>query len=62
MLRHLGFPAAADRIEAAVAAVIAAGELTPDMGGTLSTTGVGERLMRSRAASARRGPTASAVA
>jgi tartrate dehydrogenase/decarboxylase/D-malate dehydrogenase len=45
MLRHLGFPAAADRIEAAVAAVIAARELTPDMGGTLSTTGVGERLL-----------------
>jgi tartrate dehydrogenase/decarboxylase / D-malate dehydrogenase len=45
MLRHLGFAAAADRLEAAVAAVIAAGELTPDMGGSLSTTGVGERLV-----------------
>lgn len=45
MLRHLGFPAAADRLEAAVAAVIAAGELTPDMGGTLSTTGVGDALL-----------------
>ncbi len=45
MLRHLGYEAAADRVEAAVAAVIAAGELTPDMGGTLSTTGVGERLI-----------------
>jgi tartrate dehydrogenase/decarboxylase/D-malate dehydrogenase len=45
MLRHLGFAAAAERIESAVAAVIAAGELTPDMGGTLSTTGVGEALL-----------------
>lgn len=45
MLRHLGFPAPADRIEADLAAVIAAGELTPDMGGTLSTAGVGERLI-----------------
>jgi tartrate dehydrogenase/decarboxylase/D-malate dehydrogenase len=45
MLRHLGFADAADRVEAAVAAVIAAGELTPDMGGSLSTTGVGERLV-----------------
>lgn len=45
MLRHLGFTAAADRVEAAVAAVIAAGKLTPDMGGTLSTTGVGDRLL-----------------
>jgi tartrate dehydrogenase/decarboxylase/D-malate dehydrogenase len=45
MLRHLGFAEAADRVEAAVAAVIAAGELTPDMGGSLSTTEVGERLV-----------------
>ncbi|MEX2183582.1 MAG: tartrate dehydrogenase [Chloroflexota bacterium] len=45
MLRHLGFAAAADRVEAAIAAVIAAGELTPDMGGTLSTTGVGDALL-----------------
>lgn len=45
MLRHLGFDAAAARIEAAIAAVILAGELTPDMGGSLSTTEVGDRLI-----------------
>jgi tartrate dehydrogenase/decarboxylase / D-malate dehydrogenase len=45
MLRHLAFGAAADRIEGAVAALIAAGELTPDMGGSLNTTQVGERLV-----------------
>lgn len=45
MLRHLGFPTAADRIETAIGAVIAAGELTPDMGGTLSTQQAGERLV-----------------
>jgi tartrate dehydrogenase/decarboxylase / D-malate dehydrogenase len=45
MLRHLGFAAAADRIEAAIAAVIVAGELTPDMGGSLTTGDVGERLV-----------------
>jgi len=45
MLRHLGYPVAADRIEAAIAAVIVAGELTPDMGGTLTTTEVGARLI-----------------
>ncbi len=45
MLRHLGYPAAADRIEAAIGAAIIARELTPDMGGTLSTVEVGERLV-----------------
>lgn len=45
MLRHLGFGAAADRIEAAIGEVIQAGDLTPDMGGTLSTMEVGERLV-----------------
>ena len=45
MLDHLGHPAAADRIEAAIAAIIVAGELTPDMGGTLTTTEVGARLI-----------------
>jgi isocitrate/isopropylmalate dehydrogenase len=44
MLRHLGFDAAAARIDAAVAEVIAAGELTPDLAGALSTAQVGERL------------------
>ena len=33
MLRHLGFPAAAARIETAIGEAIEAGELTPDMGG-----------------------------
>lgn len=45
MLRHLGVAPAADRIDAAMAAVIAAGDLTPDMGGTLTTSQVGERLI-----------------
>ena len=45
MLRHLGFEAAAARIESAIAAAILAGELTPDMGGSLSTTQVGDRLV-----------------
>ncbi len=44
MLRHLGEPAAADRLEAAIAAVIEAGDLTPDMRGSLTTTQVGDRL------------------
>jgi tartrate dehydrogenase/decarboxylase/D-malate dehydrogenase len=45
MLRHLGFEAAAARIESAIAEVILAGELTPDMGASLSTTQVGDRLV-----------------
>ena len=45
MLRHLGYTAAADRLETAIGAVILAGDLTPDMGGTLSTTQVGDRLV-----------------
>jgi tartrate dehydrogenase/decarboxylase/D-malate dehydrogenase len=45
MLRHLGFPAAAARIDRVVGDAIAAGELTPDMGGTLTTTEVGRRLV-----------------
>jgi len=45
MLRHLGFQAAHDRIEAAIGGIIEAGELTPDMGGTLTTAQVGQRLL-----------------
>jgi tartrate dehydrogenase/decarboxylase/D-malate dehydrogenase len=45
MLRHLGFGETADRIEAALAGVIASGELTPDLGGTLTTSQVGARLV-----------------
>ncbi len=45
MLRHLGHPEAAERIETVIAEVIAAGELTRDMGGTLRTADVGRRLV-----------------
>jgi 3-isopropylmalate dehydrogenase len=46
MLRFsLGAPAAADRIEAAVGAVLEAGGLTRDLGGTLGTREVGDRLL-----------------
>jgi tartrate dehydrogenase/decarboxylase/D-malate dehydrogenase len=45
MLRHLGFAAAADRIDRAIGDAIAAGELTPDMGGTLTTAEVGRHLV-----------------
>ena len=45
MLRHLGFGRAADRVEQAIVGVIATGELTRDLGGTLSTTQVGDRLV-----------------
>ena len=45
MLRHLGFPAAADRVDRVIGDAIAAGELTPDMGGTLTTAEVGRRLV-----------------
>ncbi|MFP5342788.1 MAG: tartrate dehydrogenase [Candidatus Limnocylindria bacterium] len=52
MLRHLGFTAAAERIEAAIAGAIASRELTPDMGGSLSTTEAGARLVERVRASA----------
>ena len=45
MLRSLGFEPAAARVEAAIAAVIVAGDLTRDMGGSLSTSEVGDRLI-----------------
>ena len=45
MLRHLGYPAAATRIETAIGEVILAGDLTPDMGGSLSTIQVGASLI-----------------
>ena len=45
MLRHLGYGTVADRLETAIGEVILAGDLTPDMGGTLSTTEVGDRLV-----------------
>ncbi len=44
-LRHsLGEPAAADRIERAVEAALAAGARTPDLGGTLSTRAMGDAI------------------
>jgi isocitrate dehydrogenase (NAD+) len=42
MLRHLGEPAAAGRVEAAVDAVLASGNVrTPDLGGSSTTAQVG---------------------
>jgi 3-isopropylmalate dehydrogenase len=46
MLRYsLGSPDAADRIDAAVDAVLAAGHRTPDLGGDLGTRAVGDLLL-----------------
>lgn len=45
-LRHsLGEPGAADRVEAAVEAALAAGARTPDLGGTLSTRAMGDAIL-----------------
>lgn len=44
LLDHLGNPAAAERVERAVAAAIAQGRTTRDMGGSFSTAEVGEWL------------------
>ena len=46
MLRHsLDEPEAADRIEAAVARAVASGARTPDLGGTLSTSAMGDAVL-----------------
>jgi len=46
MLRYsLARPAEADRIEAAVARALAGGARTPDLGGTLSTTAMGDAVL-----------------
>ena len=46
MLRHsLRMPDTADRIEAAVAAAIAGGARTPDLGGQLTTRGMGDAVI-----------------
>ncbi|MET0269109.1 MAG: isocitrate/isopropylmalate family dehydrogenase, partial [Sphingomonas sp.] len=46
MLRHsLGRADDADRIETAVAAALAGGARTPDLGGTLSTSAMGDRVL-----------------
>jgi tartrate dehydrogenase/decarboxylase/D-malate dehydrogenase len=44
MLQHLGYPAAHDAIVAAIEQVTEKGPRTPDMGGTASTTQVGEAV------------------
>jgi len=46
MLHHLGYIAEAERIEAAVSQAIRAGETTPDLGGPLGTTAVGDAICR----------------
>ena len=44
MVRDLGYDAAADRIETAVASAIAHNETTPDLGGALSTQAAGDAV------------------
>lgn len=47
MLRHLGYPAGADRIDNAVDAVIREGEiLTPDLGGKNKTWEVVNEVLK----------------
>lgn len=43
---HLGWPEEAQALEGAVAATVRAGEGTPDIGGTLTTAGMGEAVRR----------------
>ena len=45
LLRHLGYGADADRVEAAVAGCLAAGETTVDLGGSLSTMGMAQAVI-----------------
>ena len=45
MLRHLGHPQPADRLEAAVRACLLAGDTTPELGGTLGTRAAGDALV-----------------
>lgn len=45
MLEHLGLPQEAARVMAAIEATTGAGMLTPDLGGTASTTDVGEAIV-----------------
>ena len=45
MLDHLGLPGEAAAIMAAIEAVTAAGQLTPDLGGTCTTREVGDAIL-----------------
>lgn len=45
MLRHLGYEERADAVEAAFTAVVGRGEVTADLGGTLSTVEVGAAVI-----------------
>lgn len=45
MLQHLGEPAAADAILAAMSSALAAGAHTPDLGGTATTSDVGDAVL-----------------
>jgi len=46
MLRYsLNMPAIADRIDAAVAKALAAGARSPDLGGTMSTSEMGDAVL-----------------
>src|SRR5690606_20973418 len=46
MLRHLGHVAAADAVEASVRRAVSDGHTTPDLGGSLGTDEVGDRVCR----------------
>lgn len=46
MLDHFGHHEAADRIESAVVASFKAGQTTPDLGGSLSTSGAGDWMLQ----------------
>lgn len=45
MLRHLGHPGSADRLENAVRAALVAGETTAELGGTLGTRAAGDAIV-----------------
>ncbi|MDA8126613.1 MAG: isocitrate/isopropylmalate dehydrogenase family protein [Deltaproteobacteria bacterium] len=47
MLEHLGEAGEADRLRRAVEACLAAGECTPDLGGTLTTSGMTRKVIQS---------------
>jgi len=46
MLRHLGHPGAADKVERAITALIGRGEVTHDLGGNLGTEEFAEAIIR----------------